>query len=302
MSTEQDWVVQPGTNVYGSDESKVGEVDDIQEGYLVVRKGFFFPKDHYIPFSAIARHDDDSIYLNVTADDATSQQWDTAPEGYVDRSSTTTGTTGGTAGSYATTDYDDAVVPGTTAGETIDTDRADDQLFGDTGAVDAAPASDAYAASTTGVAGSTDEPTPFEHQNHGISHADDADQIRVPVVEEELTARTRGVERGQVHVETRVTETEQTLEVPVTEERVRVERVRVNRDATAEDMSTDGATIDVPVYGEEVEMDKRARVVEEVEISKEAVGETREVSGTVRREDVEVVDDTTRGTGNQRRN
>ena len=241
-TTNGDWVVQPGTDVYGSDGEKVGEVDNIENGFIVLKKGFFFPKEHYVPFSAIAGHTEDRIDLNISADQARNEDWN-------DGSTTTATTT-----------------------------RAVD---------DVAPVRDDANATETTTAANT-------------GRLDDADQIRVPVVEEELTARTRGVERGQVHVETRVTETEQTLEVPVTEERVRVERVRVNRDATAEDMSTDGATIDVPVYGEEVEMDKRARVVEEVEISKEAVGETREVSGTVRREDVEVVDDTTRGTGQTR--
>ncbi|HEV2529216.1 MAG TPA: DUF2382 domain-containing protein [Thermomicrobiales bacterium] len=291
MSTNQDWVVQPGTNVYGSDQNKIGEVDDIQDGYLIVRKGFFFPKDHYIPFSAIANHTEDSIYLNVTADEATNQQWDTQPEGYVDRSMTS-GATGGTTTAYAANDLDNAAVPGTTGSGAMGADRADDQLFGDTGVADTATTTDAYAASTTGTTGVANESAPFEHSNHGTGHIDESDDIRVPVVEEELAARTRGVERGQVHVETRVSEAEQTLEVPVTEERVRVDRVRVNRDATAEDLSVDGATIDVPVYGEEVDVDKRARVVEEVQISKEAVQETRAVSDTVRREDVDVIEDT----------
>lgn len=284
MSTNQDWVVQPGTNVYGSDQNKIGEVDDIQDGYLIVRKGFFFPKDHYIPFSAIANHTEDSIYLNVTADEATNQQWDTQPEGYVDRSMTS-GATGGTTTAYAANDLDNTTVPGTTGSGVVDADRADDQLFGETGVADTATTSDAYA-------DTTESATPFEHRNQGTGHIDESDDIRVPVVEEELAARTRGVERGQVHVETRVSEAEQTLEVPVTEERVRVDRVRVDRAATAEDLSVDGATIDVPVYGEEVDVDKRARVVEEVQISKDAVQETRAVSDTVRREDVEVVEDT----------
>ncbi|HEV2528629.1 MAG TPA: YsnF/AvaK domain-containing protein [Thermomicrobiales bacterium] len=125
-----------------------------------------------------------------------------------------------------------------------------------------------------------------------VAHEHDVDRLSVPVVEEELTARTRSVERGQVHVETRVSKRERPLEVPVTEERVRVRvnRVAVNREATAVDLSADGATIDLPIYGEEVEIDKRARVVEEVQISKDAVQETRTVSDTVRREDVDVIE------------
>ena len=254
--SNQDWVVEPGTDVYGSDGSKVGEVDTIEGGFLVIRKGFFFPKDHQVPFSAIASHSSDRIDLNVTADEAKNEQW-----------VTTTATTGGTAAGYNTTTDLDTNVNATAprGGDVVARDEA-----------------------------------PIEHVNRGASHEHDADHIAVPVVEEELTAQTRGVERGQVHVETRVSEREETLEVPVTEERVHVDRVAVNRAATSEDMSRDGATIDVPVYGEEVEMDKRGRVVEEVQISKDAVQETRTVSDTVRREDVEVVDDTDNGAGRRR--
>ncbi len=123
-------------------------------------------------------------------------------------------------------------------------------------------------------------------------HLTEQDEIALPVVEEELTATKRGVERGAVRVETNVTEREETLSVPVTEERVHVERHAVVREATAADLSADHATIDVPVYGEEVDLQKQARVVEEVAISKEAVQQTQQVSGTVRREDVEVVEAT----------
>ena len=51
-------------------------------------------------------------------------------------------------------------------------------------------------------------------------------------------------------------------------------------------------TIEVPVRGEEVDVQKRVRVAEEVEIGKEAVQRTETVSGTVRREEVRVEDQT----------
>ena len=195
-SSNQDWVVEPGTDVYGSDGEKVGEVDTIEGGFLVIRKGFFFPKDHQIPFAAIAGHTNDRIDLNVTADEAKNEQW-----------VTTTATTGGTATGYNTTTDLDTDVNATAprGGDVVTRDEA-----------------------------------PIEHVNRGASHEHDADHISVPVVEEELTAQTRGVERGQVHVETRVSEREETLQVPVTEERVHVDRVAVNRAATSEDMSRDG--------------------------------------------------------------
>ncbi len=114
------------------------------------------------------------------------------------------------------------------------------------------------------------------------------DTINVPVQEEELTATRREVDRGSVRVEKDVVEEERTLDVPVTEERVTVNRRTVDRDATSDDTAFEGGTIDVPVRGEEVDVQKQARVTEEIEIGKEAVGRTEQVSDTVRREEIRV--------------
>src|SRR5215217_2984571 len=50
------------------------------------------------------------------------------------------------------------------------------------------------------------------------------EEIRIPVMEEELTATVRQQEAGAVRIEKDVISEERTLEVPVTEERIRVER------------------------------------------------------------------------------
>lgn len=118
------------------------------------------------------------------------------------------------------------------------------------------------------------------------------DTLRVPVHEEELTATKRPVERGAVNVSKDVMTEEQTLNVPVTEERVRVDRRTVDRDATPDDTAFQEGTISVPVRGEEVDMQKRARVAEEVNIGKEAVQRTEQAKGTVRKEQVRVEDRT----------
>ena len=124
------------------------------------------------------------------------------------------------------------------------------------------------------------------------AYRDDTDSARVELAEEELTARTRPVERGAVHVDKVVTEEEQTLDVPVTEERVNVTRRVVDRDVAPGETTFDEATIEVPVRGEDVEVETRARVREEIEIDKEAVTGTERVSGTVRREEAHITDDT----------
>ena len=91
-----------------------------------------------------------------------------------------------------------------------------------------------------------------------------------------------------MRIEKDVVAEEQTLDVPVTEERVEVTRRAVDRDAGADDTAFTEGTIEVPVRGEEVEVDKRARVVEEVDVDKTAEQHTERVADTVRREEVRI--------------
>jgi len=118
----------------------------------------------------------------------------------------------------------------------------------------------------------------------------EADRLRVPVHEEELTATKRQREIGEVEIEKDVVQEQRTLEVPVTEERVRVERRAVDRPADATDAAFQEGTIEVPIRGEEVELQKQTKVAEEIEVGKEAVQHTELVSGTVRREEVRIDD------------
>ena len=118
------------------------------------------------------------------------------------------------------------------------------------------------------------------------------EEIRIPVMEEELTATVRGQEAGAVRIEKDVVEEERTLDVPVTEERVRVERRVVDRPVSAADADAFQETvIDVPLRSETVDVQKQARVAEEVVVSKEAVQRTERVAGTVRKEEVVVDED-----------
>ena len=131
----------------------------------------------------------------------------------------------------------------------------------------------------------------------GANASVDANEtIAVPVHEEELTATKTAHELGEVRIEKDVVSEERVLSVPVTEERVRVERRVVDRAATAADAGAfQDEVIEVPVYGEEVQLQKQVRVAEEVEIGKEAVQRTEQVAGTVRREEVRVTDNVETG-------
>jgi uncharacterized protein (TIGR02271 family) len=119
------------------------------------------------------------------------------------------------------------------------------------------------------------------------------DELRIPVVEEELTATVREQEAGAVRIEKRVVEEDRVLEVPVTDEQIRVERRIVDRPVGAETQAFEEIVIDVPVTTEQVELQKQARVAEEIVVSKEATQRTERVSDTVRREEVYVDEDAT---------
>ena len=118
----------------------------------------------------------------------------------------------------------------------------------------------------------------------------DSDTLTVPVYEEELTATKTAREVGGARIEKSVVAEEQTLEVPVTEEHLKVVRRVVDRPVDAAAVAFEEGVIDVPVTVEEVDLETRTRVAEEIVIEKEAVQRTERVAGTVRREHVEVVE------------
>jgi uncharacterized protein (TIGR02271 family) len=120
----------------------------------------------------------------------------------------------------------------------------------------------------------------------------DDDEIRIPVMEEELTATVRATDAGAVRIEKRVVEEDRVLEVPVTDEQIRVERRIVDRPVGAnESQAFEEIVIEVPLTREQVELQKQARVAEEIVVSKEAVQRTEQVRDTVRREEVYVDED-----------
>jgi uncharacterized protein (TIGR02271 family) len=136
------------------------------------------------------------------------------------------------------------------------------------------------------------DPTPFQHeQDTQETHVNTDADIVVPVKKEELTATRRPVERGAVRIEKDVVEERQTLDVPVTEVEVDITRRRVDREVTNADHAFEEGTINVPLHGEEVDVDKRARVVEEIDVDRRAVTTNEQVTGTIRREEVTVDDE-----------
>ncbi len=245
-------------DVVGSDGDEIGAISEINADYLVVKKGVLFPDDYYIPNQAVASVAEDKVHLNVTKDQAMNQNpsWSEPP--------------------VATTAQSAGYVDNTAAMSSTDAVGSDD---------------DTLVGMDRGSGDLKSDPTPFEHeQDSSKTHVNEDDNVLIPISEEELVATKRTVDRGHVSVERNIVSEEQTLEVPVTEERIHVERLTVDRPVAEGDDAFSGETIEVPVRGQDVDVQKTAHVVEEIEIVKEKVHDTKHVTDTVRREEV-IVDD-----------
>ncbi len=117
------------------------------------------------------------------------------------------------------------------------------------------------------------------------------DELRVQRTEEELRAGTRERQAGEVGVRKRVRTDRERIEVPTRHEEVTVDRVPVEGEATEAEIGED--EVSVPLTEEEVVVEKRPVAKEEVRIRKEVVEDTEVVEEDVRREEVEIDDETT---------
>lgn len=259
-NTRSQWNIREGATVYGADGEKVGKIIAVDMNSIVVEKGFFFPSDYYIPVGAISSADEDNVYLTVTKDEALNQGWDAVPadSGYVSGVTTTE--------QYDTT-TDSGFLNDTTTGERHTTAGVGEYDQG----IGTAPrtTTDRMATDTTRT---------------------DREVLNVPVHEEELIATKHAREAGEVTIEKDVVTEERTINVPVTEERVRVNWRTPVEGAAPDETAFEEGSFEVPIRTEEVEVSKVAHKTGEVEVTKDKVQRTEQVSGTVRREEVHVDD------------
>jgi uncharacterized protein (TIGR02271 family) len=114
-------------------------------------------------------------------------------------------------------------------------------------------------------------------------------EIRVPVAEERLSVGKREVDLGEVGIRKTVTEEEQTVPVTLRRDEVNVQEVNVeNRPLRAGEDAFEEGTIRVQLRGEEAVVAKEAVVTGEVVVNKETVAREEQVSGTVRKQRVDV--------------
>jgi uncharacterized protein (TIGR02271 family) len=270
-----------GYTVYDPDGDKIGKVDDLfvdendQPEYIGVKIGLLGTSSTLIPWQIVEVRETDNSLI-VSADDAHvkdgptfDDDQDITPEfesevysyyGLQQSDSTEE------RGAYADYSSDPgAVGPGMREGDT-ETGEFRGHSEGD-----------------EGVAQS------------GGSDLEDEDELRVQRTEEELAAGTREREAGALRVRKRVRTDRETIEVPTRHEEVSVERVPASGEATEAEIGDE--EVSVPVTEEEVVVEKRPVAKEEVRIRKDVVEDTETVEEDVRREEVEVEDETERRGG-----
>lgn len=264
-ANQQGYRYDAGAAIYDITGAKIGTLSDrgVQNGYLVVKHGMLMPKDAYVPLHRVQEARADGIYLDLAKDELNGYDQGSVP----DMAPTNVATQGG----------GDAWGPGAEmSGQAGQARTQLPPLYIQAGQM-----------SRAGHLPLNDEPaTPDMAGAEG-------EEIAVPLTEEELVAGTRQVEQGRVHLRKGVTEERQTVDVPLTQERISVREVPGDTARPVPDDAFQEKTIDVPVMGEELVTGKRAQVAGEVVVNKERVQETGRASDTVRREhlDVRHVDD-----------
>ncbi len=262
-----------GYEVYDNSGQKIGKVDDLfvdeqdNPEYLGVKMGFLGTSSTLIPID-IAQIDDASSRITVSTEKQTVKDGPTfdddreiTPE-YEEQVRSYYGLGSLTAteerGSYGAYEESGNVGPGMVEGDT------------ETGEFRGHSEDDEGVAQSSG------------------SDLEDEDELRVQRSEEELRAGTREREAGALNVRKRVVTDRQQIEVPTRREEVTVDRVPVEGEAAEADIGDD--EVRVPVTEEEVVVEKRPVAKEEVRIRKDVVEDTEVVEEDVRKEEVDVDD------------
>lgn len=133
-------------------------------------------------------------------------------------------------------------------------------------------------------------------------HAEDASQqapqtdsevrdepMVIPVIQEEITVEKRVIETGKVRISKRIREYEELVDVPLLADHVTVERVPVNLFVEAQPpVRQEGDTIIIPVVEEQIVIQKKLLLVEELRVRKEIVENHLPQTVTLLKEEVEI--------------
>ena len=111
----------------------------------------------------------------------------------------------------------------------------------------------------------------------------------IPIIHEQVTFDKRVVETGQVRIAKRTVEHEELVDVPLFREEVSVERIPINQFVEeAPPVRQEGDTMIISVVEEQIVLQKRLVLVEELRVRKQIIEDHKPQQVTLLREEVEV--------------
>src|ERR671917_682339 len=268
-----------GYEVYDRDGDKIGKVDDLfvdendQPEYIGVKMGFLGTRSTLIPWE-VAGVEETDRRIEVSVDKAQAKE---GPSFNDDED--------------ITPDYEERVYShyGLQRAQTNGEGSGYGDYYGDDEAGKVGPGMREGDTETGEFRGHAEDDEGV-HQSHG-SDLEDEDELRVQRTEEELRAGTREREAGRLNVRKRVRTDREQVRVPTRREEVNVERVPVNEQRTGAEIGED--EVSMPVVEEEAVVGKESVVKEEVRVRKDVVEDEEVVEEDVRKEEVDVDDQTT---------
>ena len=115
-------------------------------------------------------------------------------------------------------------------------------------------------------------------------------KLVIPVIEEAVTVEKRVIESGKVRVSKRISEHEELVDVPLFHEEVSVERVPINLfvETPPPAVRQEGDTMVIPVVEEQIILQKKLLLVEELRVTKQTVEAHRPQKVSILKEEVDV--------------
>ena len=120
--------------------------------------------------------------------------------------------------------------------------------------------------------------------------AAERDEIRIPLMREEIGIEKVARESGHVRIRKTVHTEERHFSVPITREEVVIEHVPIGRETASRDAAFEEDTVDVPLYEEEVRVSTHRVLDEEVVVRTVARSVEQQGSATLRHEEAEIED------------
>jgi len=133
-------------------------------------------------------------------------------------------------------------------------------------------------------------PDDNENRNSDSGSVNTGETRTIPIIQEQVQINKEVVESGTVRISKSVHEVEEMYNIPISYEEHEVQRVTLNQyvDAAPPAIRYEGDTMIIPILREEVIVQKRLVLVEEVHVTKRQVEKTIQQPVTLLKEELNV--------------